>query len=202
MSDQKMIVISYVPLLYKEAGNLYRDNMIEEIAKEVDQSNSGRADGVAWTFEDGKSSPTLIMNKATEIAQHLKAWAENNPSEWFTFHYMKENGKYAIVLMPNIRASVERHGKTMKDLVGVDYNNPNVSVVFRPIHFVSTGVEAFSQAEGDIGEEITVYAVDTDIVNKENFKPNVLSHRVEIGKFKVVKEGIAQGYLADLLKDE
>lgn len=200
--DTKKIVVSYVPLLYGQPGLHFGKDNIEAIAKQVDESNAGSVDGVAWTLENNKPVPTLIMKQAADIAVHLRSWSENNPKEWFSFQYERKGDQYALVLMPNIEASVKRHDSTMKDIVGEEPEGSKTNVIFRPIHFISTNIQAFDKVENLITDEIQVFAIDRELVSSPEFNSSVLDQRVEIGTFKVVRDGIGKGYLTDLLTDK
>ena len=192
------LIFSYVPLLRGEPGKRFSPDEIQSLAKEAMDSPVGNAIGAMWSLESGKSSPTLIMDKATEIAIHLNEWAEGSPDDWFTLFYEKNGNGYALVLMPNIQKSIERMRKVMPGSEeGINYR-----VIFKPIVFQAEKSDALSAAENYFKDETEIFVLESEFVNPEKVNANLLNHRVRLGKFKIERGGIAKNYLDDMNEDE
>jgi hypothetical protein len=192
------LIFSYVPLLRGEPGKRFSPDEIEGLAKKAMESPVGNAIGAMWSLESGKSSPTLIMDKATEIATHLNEWSEGSPGDWFTLFYEKNEHGYALVLMPNIQKSIERMRKTMPG----SEEGLNYKVIFKPLVFQAEKSDALSAAENYFKEETEVFVLESEFVNPEKVNANLLNHRVGLGKFKIERGGIAKSYLDDMIEDE
>jgi hypothetical protein len=195
------VLVSYVPLFYGQPGTiLEKDGEVEKTLKDAFDQEVGHSKGAAWSLEeDGSSAVTLILDKATEISKHLMAWSENKPSDWFTFQIVKNDGGYAIAIMPEMEKSMVRFKSTYKV---ADEEAKSVRIIFRPLTFSSESVSALNGAEPNIKDEIRVYVLDADLVNEKKFSPNHLNHRVELGKFKVVRDGFAKQYLEEMIASE
>jgi hypothetical protein len=194
------VLVSYVPLFYGQPGSIVeKDDQLEKTLKEAFDREVGHSKGAAWSLEDGSSAVTLILDKATEISKHLAEWSENKPGDWFTFQIVKNDGGYAIAIMPEMEKSMERFKSVYKV---TDEDAKSVRIIFRPLTFSSESVSAFTGAEPNLKDEIRVYVLDADLVNEKNFSPNHLNHRVELGKFKVVRDGFAKSYLEEMIASE
>jgi hypothetical protein len=83
---KQAIVLSYVPLLTGEPGRVLsvRNREFKRLMAEANRCPSGLADACLWMAEDGSVFPLFVMPQAHVIADHLLAWGEDRPGDWFT----------------------------------------------------------------------------------------------------------------------
>lgn len=190
------VVISYVPLFVGQPGVVFAPEDINNLMKGIDESMLGTAKGAVWTVENGAATVTFVIDKAQEISDHLKAWSEGKPSEWFTCQITKNSGGYGMALLPELEKSAMR----MKAAYGAtDEEVKSVRIVFRPIAFSSVNSGAFDQAQPYIKDRIQVFLLDSELVNEHNLSQNHLNFRVELAEFKVVHDGLAKPYIEEMI---
>src|SRR5262245_48699565 len=107
---KKVIVVSYVPLLTGEPGRVLSvgDKEFRRLMAEADRCPSGLADACLWMADNGGVFPVFVLPQADAIADHLLAWAEDRPGDWFALCYAERNSRYVAALVPNLVRSVER----------------------------------------------------------------------------------------------
>src|SRR5262249_28590073 len=134
---RKAIVISYVPLLTGEPGRVLSvgDEEFKRLMTEADRCPSGLADACLWIADNGGIFPGFVLPQA--IAQHLVAWAEHRPGEWFALCFAQRQGRYVAALFPNLPGSVERFEATYFANHGELSRAAGYVLLFRPIAFVS-----------------------------------------------------------------
>jgi hypothetical protein len=160
------LVVSYVPLLTGEAGSLVDS---EDLAGLVDQLPSGGADACIWLMRDHQPIPVFVMENANDIIDHLVAWSEEKPIEWFSLKIMDRDGKYAIALIPNLEKSVERWRMAYHLRVGYPVpTNAHFNIFFRTINFVSGGKTSYHSVKDMIGPETQVGFIDLKDVDRND----------------------------------
>ena len=118
--------------------------------------------------DQNRPGAVLALEQATAIAEHLKEWAENQPAKWFKVYLKEKDGKYALVLFPEIRQSLSRF-KFAHLLEGGDpIASGKVQVITNPLRFVSGVGTAYSAVKDRIGKTISVGLVDLDLVDWQN----------------------------------
>src|SRR5262249_8178535 len=107
---KSVVVVSYVPLLTGEPGRLLSvgDGEFTRLMVEADRCPSGLADACLWMAEGGGVFPVFVLPQAHAIAEHLLAWAEDRPGDWFVLCFAQRQGRYVAALFPNLPGSVER----------------------------------------------------------------------------------------------
>jgi len=202
------VVFSYAPLLKSDEPFLDDMDKLKDIIKKTEVIET-YAKGVVWTLEDGIPVANMMFPMAYPIAAHLKEWAEGKPEEWFTLAHIKENGRYAMALMPNVEASVQRtklryqmiHGWSMP-------SDSNFQVFFAPLTFVSINSEAYDTMNPYIrdGARVKVFLADFTEDMKtmvpEKFMALLPKVREEIGTFSVRMPEHQVEYLRQMFKDE
>lgn len=198
------IIFSYMPLLVGEPGVALGGEAVikksAEIESTIDQLPQGDALACVWTVEeDGTPHAGLVMERAGEIAKHLRFWAEGKPEDWFSVQYRQREGAYALALIPNFRKSSERWRIAFHLKYGYPAPNGGESFLFRPLRFASESSSSFSELSRHLNGKAKVTLIEADGLTRENL---VKSFReaptFEVGKFDMKdsgKTGIAAGYL-------
>jgi hypothetical protein len=79
------------------------------IAALLDQAPSGRAAACLWMLGgQGNPMPVLALEQAQTIADHLSEWADSEPAKWFRVHLKERDGRYGLVLFPELQRPLER----------------------------------------------------------------------------------------------
>jgi hypothetical protein len=104
------VVVSYIPLLAGESGRVLSvgDKEFTRLMAEADRCPSGLTDACLWMAEGSGVFPVFVMPQAHAIADHLLAWAEDRPGDWFILCFAQRQGRYVAVLFPNLPGSVVR----------------------------------------------------------------------------------------------
>jgi hypothetical protein len=136
---KKAVVISYIPLLTGESGRVLSvgDEEFRRLMAEADRCPSGQADACLWMAEGGGVFPVFVLPQAQAVADHLLAWAENRPGDWFMLCFAQRQGRYVAVLFPNLPGSVERFEAAHFASHGEPSRAAGYELLFRPIAFVS-----------------------------------------------------------------
>jgi hypothetical protein len=142
-----VVVISYVPLLAGEPGRVLSvgDEEFKRLMAEADRCPSGLADACLWMAEGGGVFPVFVLPQAHAIADHLLAWAEDRPGDWFALCYAERNSRYVAALFPNLAGSVERFEAAHFASHGDVSKAASYELLFRPIAFVSSTGHTFGR---------------------------------------------------------
>lgn len=102
----------------------------------------GRVEGCTWMFwppgQQGILTPVFIIPDAHRIADHLVAWSDDDPSEWFELAVVNHQGGYAVLLMPDVEKSVSRWKARRSSDDGRDEAGATVCAIYRPLRFFNT----------------------------------------------------------------
>jgi hypothetical protein len=136
---KKVVVVSYVPLLTGEPGRLLSvgDEEFKRLMAESDRCPSGLADACLWMAEGGGVFPVFVLPQARASAEHLLAWAEHRPGEWFSVCFAEREGRYVVTLFPRLAWSVERFKAAHFVHHGDLSNAEGYELLCRPLAFVS-----------------------------------------------------------------
>lgn len=202
------IIFSYVPLLKTNAPFLEDPEKLKAIIKETEVIET-YAKGVVWTLEGGIPVANMMYPMAYPIAKHLKEWAEGKPEEWFTLAHIKEDGRYAMALMPDVQKSVERTKLNYQMIHGWPMpKDSKFEIFFAPLTFLSVNSEAYDTMEPYIrdGARVKVYlgdfTEDLKTISPDKFMEILPKIREEIGTFTVRMPEHQVGYLQQMFKDE
>ena len=172
-AQPSMLLVSYVPLLCGQAGTTYdlrKDaDAIQAISRQIGQAPSGKAEVCLWMLDDlNRPGAVPAFERATAIAGHLKEWSENRPAKWFKVYLKEKDGKYALVLFPEIRQSLSRF-KFAHLLEGGDpIASGKVQFITNPLRFVSGAGTAYSAIKDRIGKTISVGLVEIGLIDWQN----------------------------------
>jgi hypothetical protein len=144
---KKVVVVSYVPLLTGEPGRVLSvgDEEFQRLMTEADRCPSGLADAIVWMADNGGVFPVFVLPQAHAIADHLLAWAEDRPGDWFTLCYAERNSRYVAALVPNLAGSVERFEAAHFASHGGPSKAASYELLCRLIAFVSTTGHTFGR---------------------------------------------------------
>jgi hypothetical protein len=150
---KKAVVISYVPLLTGEPGRVLSvgDEEFTRLMAEADRCPSGLADACLWMAEGSGVFPVFVLPQAHAIADHLLAWAENRPDDWFALCFAERQGRYVAALFPNLVGPVERFEAARFASHGEPSRAAGYELLFRPIAFVSGVRHTFKKVKKLIG---------------------------------------------------
>jgi len=181
--------ISYWPLLTGEPG-LQLDVNSEQIQGMVDKLNeydAGGADGCLWAIENDQPVPVLILDRAKEVADHIQYWSEQRPSDWFNIYVKDRSNKYAVVLAPNLKKSLDRL-RVATMMVHETTFPPGTEFItlFRPLSFVTGRAMAFNQLREKIyaQKSLHLYLLDTKDFSMEAGPAGIDGSKfIDLGEF-------------------
>lgn len=206
--EPAIVLVSYFPLLRGQAGRTFdfqkERDALQRITKQLEATPSARASACLWMLdEDQRPLPVLALEQAEAIAAHLVECAENDPAKWFQVYLREKDGKYALVLFPEIRQSLSRFRFAHLLEGGDPVTSGQVQVLTHPLHFVSGGGTAYAAIRDRIGPTLKVGLVEVtrlDLTNPFGLDPALIQ---ELGTFSVGDPdqlGLSQ-YLEGLLDD-
>jgi hypothetical protein len=146
---RKAVVISYVPLLEGEPGRVLSvgDEQFKRLMAEADRCPSGLVDACLWIADNGGIFPVFVLPQAQAIAEHLAAWAENQPGKWFMLCFAQRQGRYVAAMFPNLPGSVERFEAAHFIHYGDLSNAEGYELLCRPLAFVSGPNHTFGRVK-------------------------------------------------------
>jgi len=196
----RFIVISYVPLLAGDAGVTLDPDDAPAIVQFMDSLPDGCADGCIWFMDDGVPCPVFVMPGAREIADHLAAWSEGSPADWFDLHVKSRGEKYAVVLMPRIQKSVDRFGIAYHLRTGYPVpHDASYSILFKPLRFSTGSSLAFRGVRKLIGRTSLLGLIDpADLHPTDISKTDPAKVRM-VGPFQIGPNKGVEAYLDGLL---
>jgi hypothetical protein len=147
--------------------------------------------------------PVLALERAPAIAEHLAEWAGNEPARWFKLYLREREGRYALVLFPELEHSLERF-KFAHLLEGGDpIADGRVQVITWPLHFVSGAGTAYAAVQDRIGTSVRVGLVDLALLDPDDpFRLDAAAIR-DLGPFEVGDPGTpgAGAFLDEVLAE-
>ena len=137
---QKVICISYVPLLWatEPMKNYSKDitTLSKKLIKAVEEAPTPTA--CLWANHNDRMTPCFVIERAKAVVDHLLAWTENQPGEWFRLCVEKAKDHYHVVLFPNLMKSKDRFSVQWVMIhEEIIPENAHHEFVFRPLHFRS-----------------------------------------------------------------
>ncbi|MDY3555976.1 hypothetical protein R5W24_005123 [Gemmata sp. JC717] len=151
-----VLICSYVPLL---AGSPRRilgaeDPEILTTLEATERCPSGQADAFLWVIDGDGLQPVFAIERADAIAEHLLAWSEGRPGEWFALCFAERGGRFFAALVPNLTRSIVRFEATR----GTGDAPPvrGYDLLFRPLFFVSQPRPTFGQVRHLVTSPIRV----------------------------------------------
>ena len=167
----KVILISYVPLMLGEAGVTFDNSLVgKELAEFLDHLPSGEIHACIWMMKDDKPFPIFVIQDMDDIVDHMLIWSEDKPVNWFELKIASNAEKYAIALAPSLPKSIERWRLAYQLRVGYPPpKNVEYKVLFRPLNFTSGGgSSAYFQIKDKIGKELRIGFIDLKNVDRNN----------------------------------
>ena len=161
---RKAVVVSYVPLLAGEPGRVLsvRDEEFKRLMGEADRCPSGLADACLWVADNGGVFPVFVMPQAHAIADHLVAWAENQPGKWFALCFAARQDRYVVTLFPRLAWSVERFEAAHFIHHGDLSNAESYELLCRPLAFVSGPRHTFGRVKKLIADPCCLGFLEPD----------------------------------------
>lgn len=143
MSRSKYLFVSYWPLYGTQSDRQTAPSDPQELIEHLKADfPDGKVEGCTWMFwppgQQGVLTPVFIVPDAHRIADHLVAWSENDPSQWFELNVVNHQGGYAVLLMPEVEKSVKRWKARQHADDDEDIAEATFYAVFRPLRFFNT----------------------------------------------------------------
>jgi hypothetical protein len=184
---KNVVVISYVPLLAGEPGRVLSvgDEEFNRLMAEADRCPSGLADACLGVADNGGVFPAFVLPQAHAIAEHLLAWAEGRPGDWFALCFAQRRGRYVAALFPNLVGSVDRFEAAHLVRNGQPSKAAGYELLFRPIAFVSGVHHTFKRVKKLIAGQSVVGFMepcDFDPTTPSSLKPERI---LQVGPFMV-----------------
>jgi hypothetical protein len=193
---RKAVVISYVPLLTGEPGRVLSvgDEEFTRLMAEADRCPSGLAHACLWMADNGGVFPVFVLPQAHGIADHLLAWAEDRPGDWFALSFAEQQGRYVAALFPNLPGSVERFEAAYHANHGEPSKAAGYVLLFRPIAFVSGVRHTFKRVKKLLGRTSMVGFMESN--DFDPGKPSLLDLDciLRVGPFPVCWNAKPLGY--------
>lgn len=174
MARDSFVLISYVPLLRGRPGMAVEatPGAIGELLGSS-EPGAGQVEGVLWCRDpDGATWPTLLIERAREVMEHLVEWAEGDPARWFRLVVDEAGREYAMALMPRMDLSIERYRAARRLVAGdagpewVPARVMSQPLVFRgPKSSISDGALAAMPDEVRVGFLPSVAAAEPGTAN-------------------------------------
>jgi hypothetical protein len=135
-SNQQFILISYFPFikLDHQICTIAEPNFLQTL---LDNTIGSEVRGVAWVQSE-TISPILIIDRATELVEHLQSWSDQEIQNKFVFKHLWYNNVYALALIPKVEESTNRWKINFQ--LQFKYPPPpdlEFTVLFHPIQFIS-----------------------------------------------------------------
>ncbi len=206
-----VVLFSYVPFLVGDPlrfidvdpdGGL---GEVKELFEHIETLPSASALACIWCHRNGRPMPVFLYEHATAMVEHLEAWAESKPTEWFNLHLRTHHGKYILALIPNFQKSTERWRIACQLRTG--YPPPNkvsFNMVFRSPYFVSGSANTFERIRDQVGTSIEIGFLDSSLIDRGNVEESL--KRVDdeirwIGPFPISPNKDVLTYLDSILDD-
>jgi len=198
------LIFSYIPLVYGDPTANYLSNP-EKIMSLVENAEPG-AKGAIWYGNGKKTGVVLVYDNAKEIKEHLIAWTERKPKEWFKLIADVKDGMYSIVLMPILEKSVERW--RLQYLISNGYQAPDdlkITFIFKPLNFVTTRPSKMSKNVKERKVEFSLI----DVKDAEKFIEDMndgkvvheVLHKIGTYKLKIESNQLTNEMLEEAKKD-
>jgi hypothetical protein len=125
-------------------------------------------------------------------------WSEEKPGEWFTLYILRHDTRYAIVLFPNMRKSIERFKVARLHFNGVVVpEDAKVHVICKPLIFLSMNIGMLEKVQ--IGSQLHLGFLDVSEVDVKDVHKSPEPDFV--GPFEVSREmGENNVYLEQIFK--
>lgn len=158
----RLVVVSYVPLLTGEPGTMMAtdDPRFGDVLARIESASDGHVDACLWMAEENGVFPVFVMRNAHAVADHLVAWAEGRPGDWFALCFAEGHGRYCAGLFPNVSASVERFETAHLIVHSQATNAAGQDIIFRPLTFVSGQKHTFGRVKAMIPDSAMVGFVE------------------------------------------
>ncbi len=216
--NYKAMVISYFPLSPMDIPQPYvmldgddkaRDAKAARFQSYLENATSkivsGTAEGCLWAQnENGTISAILLMNQAKEILDHLTAWADNKPQDWFHVSLLHRDGKFALALFPRLMKSVQRMSVRMMMDGEAPLTQDDCSIFFDAINF-SSGDTNYVKVKDKIGKTMTVGFLDKKDLARNDSSPLGMTFDetkiYTLENMPVHNDKLSDEYLSKVLED-
>jgi hypothetical protein len=164
------VVVSYVPLLVDRPVFCTEpdDPELTRLLRTMDECSSGHVDACLWITDGEHVVPVFALEKAYEVASHLRMWSEGKPGDWFRLCFAESRGRYTAVLFPDLDHSVRRFQETYQVLTGKTVKADEYRVMHVPLGFVSGRKHIFTQVRSRIAEQTMLGFIDSSRVDQDN----------------------------------
>ena len=133
-ASQTVVLLSYVPLLSGTAGEALSGRRRQEVFRGLKQSPAVR--GLLWLREDDDVVPVFLLERAREVAEHLKSWAEGSPQHWFYLYIARTAQRWHVMLAPNLQRSISRYREARWLRFGeVAPEDAKFQLVYQPLYW-------------------------------------------------------------------
>jgi hypothetical protein len=196
INDAKKLLVGYWPLLdYSKFKPGQTAEVTENIMRVVAEADTPPIAGVLWSMypfetddpESGVAIPIFIMNKAAAVAEHLETWLEGDNSR-FTLHFEQREEGYSVLLLPDIRKSIERFKAARLIYFEEIVTDNNFDVIYQTLGTCCIGATTFEKVKAKIASPCHVGFVELDDIDPQNLQELDPKKIVVVGPFAVVKE--------------
>lgn len=201
MSEKpRVILFSYVPLsdfqsVTDHPGqtiDLNQDNSEQQINQLMEKMfvECPTIEGVLWSLENGFACPIFITrDRAHKLASHMEQWAEYDSTR-FTLHLSERGDQYGVMLMPNLKASVDRWVKAQEIFCDNKINpeDYDFNIFFKAVGVVCPDNRAFQKVKPYLAEKTRIGFIDLDEIDPQDLSKTDSMKIRYIGPFDINKE--------------
>lgn len=204
LSDQnQVILISYFPFikLDQQIINMVNPDFFQTL---LGNTTDSKVRGVIWAQSElEKVSPILIIDRATELVEHLQSWSDQKVQNKFVFKHLWYKNIYALALIPKIEESITRWKINFQLQFG--YPSPSdleFKVLFYPIQFISgSKADTYLKIKHLIGDT----TINIGFINSHDWDPSnpekSLDKSITIENITVDNSDDHLSFMKDLIKD-
>lgn len=179
VAEKKCLVITYVPFLdytsiardihyHNGPQSMMQDDLVRMISDHVEDLDC-EARAAIWFARDNQLGVILVVPRASDLLEHMRAWGEGKLTDWFQIAILITEESYSISVIPDFERSFSRSKR--KDQV-TDLHIDDARYFAIPITFngVAGKINAFKSAIPFLQnhKEIMVSFIDADLVDSEN----------------------------------
>lgn len=141
--------------------------------------------GVLWVSDGDTPYPVFLMDRATEVANHLVAWMAGD-TDRFTIHIDQRGDGYAMLLLPDVNKSINRWKVARLAYYEEFVEGNDFSVFYIPLGVYCPSSVGYKLAVGDKKlEELYLGFLDVDKLDHDNPANSDFSGIVKTGPFKL-----------------
>lgn len=162
-TEKSCIIVSYVPLLMGNPGEDLSQLSSKELQKRLTAIETEiQINACLWAGPD-PPKPVFIINKAQQVVDHLKSWAEDKLEDWFELNFVEMEDFYGVILWPDLNRSLERFKTAWLHRNEELLAPQSCQFIFRPLCFRSKNKTTFNLVKEKISRTAEIGFLDVTL---------------------------------------